>query len=691
MVSEVGISATSLRRLDAKESVGTRGPPGLDDEDLRSSAEPSELDSLDGIDPLLGARVTTSFGPGVIEEIREYEDMVYCNVRLQSFGSVSLAQAAIEALLRKERKLGPTQGIALPRSGSRYQNLKGSIRMYNPAKGWGFLRCEEFDGDVFLHSKHMAGHMPKEYIGHFQSHQGGHQVRFDLDLQHKNRPQALNVRVISGEEQEFSVNLKKRSVRGRPDQNDDQLEEFDEPGVADPPGACLQPPAEPSDPWAAAAAGLRITVATLPDADAAAGSVNGGEDEGYQYKEQDFILSVNLSCELVCQRAGKKGVVRMRGLPFTATPSDIAEFFSGYGVRPEDVIVGQRGDGSPSGEACAFFARDELAEKARKEKNMQHIGHRYIELFDAKGTSVAAYWRGDADDVEDSQLTGVESNAENRAPYALANPPAYSSAMPAAPGSATMAFDSSAVAAGAVPPSREAAAAAVAQAAHAAALHKSYGVHTPAAPPPLPSGVQRPAQADLSGGGALPQQGTAEQAAWAQQQYEHHFRYFQQAYAMAAASQAVQAYASAAAVQYQQQSPLLPQPGDMAEVPTNSLEQHQLQQATSFDVASEPPELASDLSPWLALGQAAERRRAAAGAAAVATPAAAPLTAVSAVPGGSTEAQAHTHSDYNHQTQIHPYSVGGAPGLDYSMGAPNLDPEVNAYVPQVHWQYYNMI
>lgn len=43
-----------------------------------------------------------------------------------------------------------------------------------------------------------------------------------------------------------------------------------------------------------------------------------------------------------------------------------------------------RADGSSSGEAFVQFAREELANKALSEKNMSHMGSRYIELFPSK-------------------------------------------------------------------------------------------------------------------------------------------------------------------------------------------------------------------------------------------------------------------------------------------------------------------
>lgn len=175
---------------------------GNDNDFFNNDYAESSAESVvsDGIDPLLGTRISTSAGPGVVDEIREYEDMQYCIVRLDTFGTVNMLSKSAQALLRKERKLSPPKVL---RSGGNnaFQNVKGYIRMYNPAKGWGFICCEEFDGDIFLHSKHMVSHAPREYIGHFHSNQEGQQVSFDLDLQHKSRPQALNVRLLGEAEQ----------------------------------------------------------------------------------------------------------------------------------------------------------------------------------------------------------------------------------------------------------------------------------------------------------------------------------------------------------------------------------------------------------------------------------------------------------------------------------------------------------
>merc|ERR1719335_1333182 len=77
----------------------------------------------------------------------------------------------------------------------------------------------------------------------------------------------------------------------------------------------------------------------------------------------------------------------MRGLPFSATESDLALFFGEYGLAETDCAIKFHTTGTfagkPSGEGFVKFPTSEAAEKAIKELNHQTIQHRYIELFPA--------------------------------------------------------------------------------------------------------------------------------------------------------------------------------------------------------------------------------------------------------------------------------------------------------------------
>jgi len=77
----------------------------------------------------------------------------------------------------------------------------------------------------------------------------------------------------------------------------------------------------------------------------------------------------------------QNSVVRMRGLPFAASESDIIEFFSQANVKPARVhIEREEGIGRPSGSAYVEFKTVEES-TAAMECNRKNIGTRYIELF----------------------------------------------------------------------------------------------------------------------------------------------------------------------------------------------------------------------------------------------------------------------------------------------------------------------
>merc|ERR1712080_103189 len=73
-------------------------------------------------------------------------------------------------------------------------------------------------------------------------------------------------------------------------------------------------------------------------------------------------------------------VIRMRGLPFSATETEVAEWFSSV-ADPVHVTIDYNKEGKPSGEANVYFSNAQDA-KAAMSKNKQHMAHRYIELFE---------------------------------------------------------------------------------------------------------------------------------------------------------------------------------------------------------------------------------------------------------------------------------------------------------------------
>ncbi|NWS70109.1 GRSF1 factor, partial [Crotophaga sulcirostris] len=71
------------------------------------------------------------------------------------------------------------------------------------------------------------------------------------------------------------------------------------------------------------------------------------------------------------------GVVMLRGLPFSATEEDIADFFAGLKIT--DIVFVYRGE-RRTGEAFVQFATPEMAAKALL-RHREYMGSRYIEVY----------------------------------------------------------------------------------------------------------------------------------------------------------------------------------------------------------------------------------------------------------------------------------------------------------------------
>ena len=74
------------------------------------------------------------------------------------------------------------------------------------------------------------------------------------------------------------------------------------------------------------------------------------------------------------------GILKLRGLPFSATKEDIIEFFNGFVVSEDSINITFMPDGRPTGEAFVEFASAEDSEAAM-ERDRKTLGSRYIELF----------------------------------------------------------------------------------------------------------------------------------------------------------------------------------------------------------------------------------------------------------------------------------------------------------------------
>ncbi|CAJ1069395.1 G-rich sequence factor 1 [Xyrichtys novacula] len=91
--------------------------------------------------------------------------------------------------------------------------------------------------------------------------------------------------------------------------------------------------------------------------------------------------------------AAKGGMVRLRGLPYSCTETDIVKFFSGLDIVQDGVTIVLDRRGRNSGRAVVHFATQEAADKALQ-RDRQSIGNRYIEVFPGRPDAVNTEWRG---------------------------------------------------------------------------------------------------------------------------------------------------------------------------------------------------------------------------------------------------------------------------------------------------------
>lgn len=74
-------------------------------------------------------------------------------------------------------------------------------------------------------------------------------------------------------------------------------------------------------------------------------------------------------------------VVRMRGIPYNTDKYEILNFFTGFSLTENDILICYNDDLKPTGEAFVSFLTLEEAQRAIVEKDRKHIGPRYVELF----------------------------------------------------------------------------------------------------------------------------------------------------------------------------------------------------------------------------------------------------------------------------------------------------------------------
>ncbi|KAK7113545.1 heterogeneous nuclear ribonucleoprotein H2-like [Littorina saxatilis] len=100
----------------------------------------------------------------------------------------------------------------------------------------------------------------------------------------------------------------------------------------------------------------------------------------------EVFRSKKSEMEWVVKRMGadhsnmSEACVKLRGLPFGCSKEEIAQFFTGFEIVPNGIMLPEDRLGRSTGEAFVQFASQEIAEKALG-KHKERIGHRYIEIF----------------------------------------------------------------------------------------------------------------------------------------------------------------------------------------------------------------------------------------------------------------------------------------------------------------------
>ncbi|XP_056607630.1 epithelial splicing regulatory protein 2 isoform X1 [Triplophysa dalaica] len=114
--------------------------------------------------------------------------------------------------------------------------------------------------------------------------------------------------------------------------------------------------------------------------------------EVYKATGEEFLKIAGGTSNEVAQFLSKENqmIIRMRGLPFTATPQDVLGFLgpdSPVTDGMEGLLFVKYPDGRPTGDAFVLFACEEYAQNALK-KHKQILGKRYIELFRSTAAEV---------------------------------------------------------------------------------------------------------------------------------------------------------------------------------------------------------------------------------------------------------------------------------------------------------------
>ncbi|GIL80509.1 hypothetical protein Vretifemale_9703 [Volvox reticuliferus] len=79
-------------------------------------------------------------------------------------------------------------------------------------------------------------------------------------------------------------------------------------------------------------------------------------------------------------QAATSPTIKIRGLPYGSSPTEILAFFQTYHYLPDTLQIGLDQLGRPSGEAWLSFSSPQEALRAVRDLNRHYLGNRYLEL-----------------------------------------------------------------------------------------------------------------------------------------------------------------------------------------------------------------------------------------------------------------------------------------------------------------------
>eukprot|EP00960_Hanusia_phi_P023071 681800-Hanusia_phi.AAC.1 len=135
-----------------------------------------------------------------------------------------------------------------------------------------------------------------------------------------------------------------------------------------------------------------------------------GEDEKHVAITNAESYSVDNSSSFGDPSTSYKGVVKLRGLPYSITSDEIRNFFGHLTIADDGITICLSRDGRNNGEAFVEFTEEYLVDEAVK-RDRQMIGNRYVEVFRSSKADIEGYHK-EKESGHPSQRYTLSANGE---------------------------------------------------------------------------------------------------------------------------------------------------------------------------------------------------------------------------------------------------------------------------------------